>query len=197
MKREANVRDFFEEIFRAFEADIARSFRRKAGIHSELFDILSQISEAMQEIVSETIGGERQSAGKNEKPYWKWLDDTEQSRYYAGESFYQKDDYDYFNHWGNFYEEAFFKPSGAQSFGKEKTSLPYDTKIAAYYSVLGVPYASPMVRVKTAWKNLCKKYHPDYFSDNPSMQQYGNGMLVKATEAYKEIEKFLKLYGLG
>ncbi|MDP6699084.1 MAG: J domain-containing protein, partial [Candidatus Latescibacteria bacterium] len=49
-----------------------------------------------------------------------------------------------------------------------------DPVLAGYYANLDLPYGADLAAVKTAWKRLMKKYHPDRHAQNPSKRQVAN-----------------------
>ncbi|RMH69871.1 MAG: J domain-containing protein [Gemmatimonadetes bacterium] len=67
-----------------------------------------------------------------------------------------------------------------------------DPRIAQYYERLNVPYDSDYETVRDAWKILMKKYHPDRHAGDPEKVKMATKISQDLTEAYKEIEKYLK-----
>ena len=54
------------------------------------------------------------------------------------------------------------------------------------YEVLGVERGASLDRVKTAYRNLAKKYHPDNYADSP-LQDAANEKMQEINEAYDAI----------
>ncbi len=54
------------------------------------------------------------------------------------------------------------------------------------YEVLGVPRGASMDQVKTAYRALAKKYHPDNYTDNP-LADIANEKMQEINEAYDAI----------
>ena len=55
------------------------------------------------------------------------------------------------------------------------------------YSVLGVSRNATDEQVKTAYKNLVKKYHPDNYDDNNPLKDLANEKMQEVNAAYDEI----------
>lgn len=66
-----------------------------------------------------------------------------------------------------------------------------DSELAKYYANLEVPYGSDLETVRRAWKQLVRKYHPDFHSENPEKQEIANKLVQELNHAYKELEKRL------
>ena len=71
--------------------------------------------------------------------------------------------------------------------------MPKDNLEQKYYNVLELPYGSGFVEIKRAYKKLLKKYHPDFYQDNPKKQQIAKEVTKKINEAYNFFEnKYLQ-----
>ncbi len=70
-------------------------------------------------------------------------------------------------------------------------NIPYDRQIAEYYASLELPFGYKLELVKASWKKLLKKYHPDYYTNNPDKQKIAIALSQELTKAYKEIEKYI------
>jgi DnaJ-domain-containing protein 1 len=66
-----------------------------------------------------------------------------------------------------------------------------DSELAKYYANLEVPYGSDLETVRRAWKQLVRKYHPDFHSGNPEKQEIANKLVQELNHAYKQLEKRL------
>jgi hypothetical protein len=190
------LKNFFDELFNTFLNDNENLFHRKKTPKNEFNDLFELIGTLLNNIFddyNENTTGKTKK--KKEKPYWHWADSNDQYNYHrkktTEESFYQYEDFGYNRDWEDSFQSTFNSGYSKMYTGK----IPYDSKIASYYAILEIPYGSSLAAVKSSWKTMCKKYHPDYFSNEPEKQKTGNIIIVKSTEAYKEIEKFLKLYG--
>lgn len=90
------------------------------------------------------------------------------------------------------YEETFYQE---QQYGNNRYSYQNNTQdplLAQYYARLEVPYGSNLERVKKAYKTLLKKYHPDFYSHDAEKQKTATLITQKLSEAYQELEKWLK-----
>jgi len=67
------------------------------------------------------------------------------------------------------------------------------TRPKQYYDVLQVPYDSGSQEIKTAYKRLAQKYHPDRFADtDPAIQELAKEKMAGVNEAYAEIMERMK-----
>ncbi len=55
------------------------------------------------------------------------------------------------------------------------------------YSILGVSRNASDEQIKTAYKNLVKKYHPDNYDDNNPLKELANEKMQEVNAAYDEI----------
>ncbi len=67
-----------------------------------------------------------------------------------------------------------------------------DPVLAQYYANLEVPYGSDIRTVRSGWKKLLKRYHPDLHSDSPEKQQIAEELVKQLNHAYRELEKRLE-----
>lgn len=62
------------------------------------------------------------------------------------------------------------------------------TNLKPYYDVLQVTYDAGPQDIKTAYKRLAQKYHPDKFADtDPVIQELAKGKMTEINEAYAKI----------
>ncbi|SVE62817.1 uncharacterized protein METZ01_LOCUS515671, partial [marine metagenome] len=71
--------------------------------------------------------------------------------------------------------------------GGDGGSTAQDEKLAGYYANLEIPYGSDLQTVRTAWKRMMKKYHPDLHDEDPGKGQ----VAAELTRAYQELAKAL------
>lgn len=79
-------------------------------------------------------------------------------------------------------------PSGSQA----KSEPKRDPVLAKYYANLEIPYGSDLPAVKTAWKKLMRKYHPDLHGTDSKRREMAETLAQGLNLAYKELEKHLK-----
>ena len=60
------------------------------------------------------------------------------------------------------------------------------------YSVLGVSPSATDEEIKSAYRALVKKYHPDRYADNPDLAEVAKEKMQEVNAAYDEIEKLRK-----
>ena len=81
--------------------------------------------------------------------------------------------------------------------GGEQTrySAPKSTSektLRDYYANLEVEYGADLATVKASYKTLMRKYHPDKFAHDDSMQKLSTQLTQELTHAYQAIESYLK-----
>ncbi|HEY2902359.1 MAG TPA: J domain-containing protein [Polyangia bacterium] len=98
-------------------------------------------------------------------------------------------------------EEAAHGPrpgaSGSSSGRRPGTSPPRrsasdDAAIRKAYAALEVPPGSDFETVRSAYRTLMRKYHPDLHNDRPENQKAANELTQKLTDSYKLLEKKLR-----
>jgi len=68
---------------------------------------------------------------------------------------------------------------------------PIDPKIAQYYANLEIPIGSDLKTVKSAWKRLMRKYHPDIHGNDKEKQEIAKELTQQLNRAYEELSKYL------
>jgi hypothetical protein len=71
------------------------------------------------------------------------------------------------------------------SFGKRKD-------IEKHYAALNLPYGASFDEVKSAYRKLMRRYHPDLHNQSPKKQKAANELTVQVTEAYNALESYLE-----
>ena len=66
---------------------------------------------------------------------------------------------------------------------------PENTIEKEYYAILELPQGSDFSKIKSAYKKLLKKYHPDMFQNNPEKLKKAQQLTRKINEAYSYFEK--------
>jgi DnaJ-domain-containing protein 1 len=68
---------------------------------------------------------------------------------------------------------------------------PRQDRIAKYYKVLDLPYGAGFEQVKSSYRKLMRKYHPDLHHQTPQKAKAATELTMQVTEAYNELEKYL------
>jgi hypothetical protein len=63
--------------------------------------------------------------------------------------------------------------------------------IAQYYARLELPVGAPFEAVKTSYRRLMRKYHPDMHNGSPEKLRAATEVAQALTQAYNELEKHL------
>lgn len=67
-----------------------------------------------------------------------------------------------------------------------------DPVLAGYYANLEVPYGADLVTVRSAYKRLVKKYHPDLHSAQADKKKTATVLIQGLNKAYEELAKSLQ-----
>lgn len=83
--------------------------------------------------------------------------------------------------------------AGARDSGgaARRPPTPQDA-IRKAYAALEVPPGSDFATVRTAYRTLMRKYHPDRHAQSPEKQKTAHELAQKLTESYKTLEKQLR-----
>lgn len=82
-------------------------------------------------------------------------------------------------------------PRGSRSTGGFG-GLGRDPEVARAYKMLDLQYGAPIGEVKSAYRKLMRKYHPDLHNQSPKKQKAATELTMKVTQAYNVLEKHLK-----
>jgi DnaJ-domain-containing protein 1 len=66
-----------------------------------------------------------------------------------------------------------------------------DAQIAEWYKQLNLAYGADLAEVKSAYRQLMRKYHPDMHAGNPSKQKAANELSMRVTTAYNGLQAHL------
>ena len=87
-------------------------------------------------------------------------------------------------------------PAGGASSSRRRTGglgdFGRDPELVGAYKTLDLPYGSPMAEVKSAYRKLMRKYHPDLHNQSPKKQKAATELTMKVTQAYNVLEKHLR-----
>jgi DnaJ-domain-containing protein 1 len=75
--------------------------------------------------------------------------------------------------------------------GKRDAGPARDPRLAGYYANLEVPYGADLETVRSAWRRMMKKYHPDLHHSDPEKRRVANELCAELTRAYRELERVL------
>ncbi len=67
-----------------------------------------------------------------------------------------------------------------------------DDAIRRAYAALEVPAGSDFETVRTSYRRLMRKYHPDLHAETPEQQRAATDLTQRLTEAYKTLERRLR-----
>lgn len=67
--------------------------------------------------------------------------------------------------------------------------------MAPYYAHLEIPPGSDRESVKSAWKKLLKKYHPDLHDADPEKRKVADELTRRITESYRLLDNKLSKPG--
>jgi DnaJ-domain-containing protein 1 len=87
-------------------------------------------------------------------------------------------------------------PGGARTSSSGGSSGPSkpkggDAQVAEWYKQLNLSYGADLAEVKSAYRQLMRKYHPDMHAGNPSKQKAANELSMRVTTAYNGLQAHL------
>lgn len=86
---------------------------------------------------------------------------------------------------------------GGNSTGPRASSSPSpkksgnDAQVAEWYKQLNLAVGADLAEVKSAYRQLMRKYHPDMHAGNPSKQKAANELSMRVTTAYNGLQAHL------
>lgn len=66
-----------------------------------------------------------------------------------------------------------------------------EPEVADWYKTLGVTPGDDMPKIKTAYRQLMRKYHPDMHANDPKKQKAANELSMKVTTAYNSLLEYM------
>jgi DnaJ-domain-containing protein 1 len=75
--------------------------------------------------------------------------------------------------------------------GRPPRTIFKEDEIARHYRVLNLPYGAPLEDVKSAYRKLMRKYHPDLHHQSPKKQKAANELALQVSQAYSALENWL------
>jgi DnaJ-domain-containing protein 1 len=88
------------------------------------------------------------------------------------------------------------RPSSSTSAGNEARRPPKpgssEAQLLEWYRVLDVSIDAEMPAIKTAYRQMMRKYHPDMHAGNPTKQKAANELSLRVTSAYNGLVAHLE-----
>lgn len=67
-----------------------------------------------------------------------------------------------------------------------------DAQLAEWYRILDLQVGADMAQIKTAYRQLMRKYHPDMHAGNPQKQKAATELSMRVTTAYNALVEHLE-----
>jgi len=99
--------------------------------------------------------------------------------------------------WSNSANAGASGPTNAQSSRRGSTGRTAptpgrnDAELADWYKTLGITPGDDMAKIKTAYRQLMRKYHPDMHANDPKKQKAANELSMKVTTAYNSLSEYM------
>ncbi len=72
------------------------------------------------------------------------------------------------------------------------TASPSSSSLQRHYKTLGLTPSATAAEVKSAYRKLMRRYHPDRHTENPKKQKAATEKALRVSQAYEALEKHLK-----
>ena len=87
-------------------------------------------------------------------------------------------------------------PPRARSSGGSSSARPprpgsTEAQVAEWYKTLNLAVGADLVEIKSSYRQLMRKYHPDMHASNPSKQKAANELSMRVTTAYNGLQVHL------
>ncbi len=87
-------------------------------------------------------------------------------------------------------------PSASSSSSSSQSHRPpragsTEAKVAEWYRVLDLQVGADMAQIKTSYRQLMRKYHPDMHAGNPQKQKAATELSMRVTTAYNSLVDYL------
>ena len=78
------------------------------------------------------------------------------------------------------------RPTGSSSTGSARAPRPgsSEAQVAEWYRVLDLQPGADMAQIKSSYRQLMRKYHPDMHAGNPQKQKAATELSMRVTTAY-------------
>jgi DnaJ-domain-containing protein 1 len=82
---------------------------------------------------------------------------------------------------------------GASSGGarRARSNGPSDAQLADWYKALNLAPGADLGEIKSAYRQLMRRYHPDMHAGNPAKQKAANEVSMRVTAAYNGLQEHL------
>ncbi|MBA3396497.1 MAG: J domain-containing protein, partial [Deltaproteobacteria bacterium] len=96
--------------------------------------------------------------------------------------------------WGASSSSAGGSSSSSSSGGSSRPPRPGSAaaQVADWYKVLDLQVGADMPAIKTAYRQLMRKYHPDMHAGNPQKQKAATELSMRVTTAYNGLVEHLE-----
>ena len=83
--------------------------------------------------------------------------------------------------------------AGGASGGAGRAARPgsRDAQVAEWYRVLDLPVGADMAQIKSSYRQLMRKYHPDVHASSPQKQKAATELSMRVTTAYNGLVQHL------
>ncbi|MDX2092186.1 MAG: J domain-containing protein [Kofleriaceae bacterium] len=82
--------------------------------------------------------------------------------------------------------------SSSSSSGRAPRPGSQEAKLAEWYKVLDLQVGADMAQIKSAYRQLMRKYHPDMHAGNPQKQKAATELSMRVTTAYNSLVEYLE-----
>ncbi|MBV8759367.1 MAG: J domain-containing protein [Deltaproteobacteria bacterium] len=98
---------------------------------------------------------------------------------------------------GNYTTGSTSSTSGSTSSGGGGSARPprpgsTEAQVAEWYRVLDLSVGAEMSQIKTSYRQLMRKYHPDMHAGNPQKQKAATELSMRVTAAYNGLVEHLE-----
>jgi DnaJ-domain-containing protein 1 len=82
--------------------------------------------------------------------------------------------------------------SGSSSSGRPPRPGSTEAQLAEWYRILDLGPGADMAQIKSSYRQLMRKYHPDMHAGNPQKQKAANELSMRVTTAYNGLVAYLE-----
>lgn len=82
--------------------------------------------------------------------------------------------------------------TGSGGGGRPPRPGSHGAQVAEWYRILDLEPGADMARIKTSYRQLMRKYHPDMHAGNPQKQKAANELSMRVTTAYNGLVEHLE-----